>query len=124
MKRRIEPADLADDIDHVMDAIAWRIPITEMRVRQAETAIAALPPVNLPVSLADPAALFDRFAHPPLNPTVPITPITPQTDIDQHLARAARQGRPIPPEIEARMRQDRLAARRALERDDHGQDDR
>jgi hypothetical protein len=74
------------------------IPTTEEEVEIAER----LPALELPASLRDPHVILARKPRK--------APIIPITTAEQNLARAAREGKPVPPHVEARMRQDRKDA--------------
>lgn len=83
------------------------LPKTKAEVAAAEKWLAENP-VTLPASLDDPETVFCRPAANVLRFPAKDQP-TPATE---HLARAARDGREIPPEVEQRMREDREKAER------------
>jgi len=95
-------------------ARGWIIPQTEGDVSRAEVEMASEEDQELPAELNDPYAVLKRAsqARPKvvaLNPTVNDTP--------ELLARAAREGKDIPPDIEELMRNDREVAERKAEND-------
>jgi len=131
------------DVYEALKSSGWMVPECEEDVRRAEAELSqALAP--LPESLADPRAVFEGKAVPPGTAPGAATPGTPpraatpgtapgaacglaalrlsvflpdpQTEHD--LARAARQGGPIPPEIEEKMRRDRKTAEDASQQDE------
>lgn len=109
-KSRKPPQDL--DVRGAAGAIGWLVPQSEQDVLRAEAQLAEHP-VELPADLADPAAARRRAESAPR----PLR-LGHGGDIERDLARAARQGGDIPPEIEQIMRRDRLSAEREM---DHGQ---
>ena len=108
------------DIYQAAKSLRWVVPECEDDVRRAEADLSAGAP-PLPESLTDPATVLegrtagDRDgARPSLSP--------PDAQAEQNLARAARKGAKIPPEIEERMCRDRDAAEEEQDARDHGQD--
>ncbi|KPK85459.1 MAG: hypothetical protein AMJ81_03545 [Phycisphaerae bacterium SM23_33] len=102
-----------------LKSMGWAVPEAEDEVRRAEAELAQSP-AALPESLADAAAVFEARAGGPDEARVVSFPA--EAASEDHLARAAREGGPIPSEIEERMRRDREAAERELEKDHDGQD--
>jgi len=105
--------DLEREVDEAMTSLGWKVPQTEDEVLRAEAELAENP-APLPDELTDPEQVFDRApgqvetgAEPLLFPT--------DQDIEADLARAARDGGPIPPEIEEVLRRDREAAEREFD---------
>jgi hypothetical protein len=97
-----------------MQSLGWLIPQTPADVARAEEALAE-EPVELPESLRDPYAVLDA---PPKERTGSPCPLA-EGDAAELLARVAREGGTIPPEVEERMRRDREQAER--KHDDDGQ---
>ena len=127
------------DVYEALKSSGWMVPECDDDVRRAEAELSqALAP--LPESLADPQAVFEGQAAPPsaaspgtapgaVSPgTSPrdacglaalrlsVFPPDPQTE--HNLARAARQGGNIPPEIEEKMHRDRKTAEDASQQDE------
>jgi len=106
--RGLQAADAADhategELHDAARALGWVVPQDEADAHLAETRQEFLPG-NLPDSLRDPLAALAR-ARAAASPE----PSALETDVvaEANLARAARDGAPIPPEIEARMHADR-----------------
>jgi hypothetical protein len=109
--------DLLDGINEAMTSLGWTVPQCEDDVRRAEERLDEAP-APLPASLEDPNVVFNRpDDQTRAEPDVVLFPSDPL--IEENLARAAREGGPIPPEIEERMRRDREAAERE---DNHAED--
>lgn len=87
----------------------WLMPETEDEVAQAELEL-AINPVPLPPELADPSAILNHLTGCQSVPG-PIR-LRISADVETNLARAAREGSDISPDVEARMRADREAAER------------
>ena len=113
---------LESDVYHAIKAVGWVVPENEHDVARAETALSATP-ADLPEALQHPREVFNRQADHDVTIVKPLTG-SPTPDVETNLARAARQGGPIPSEIEQRMHRDRQAAEDAMDADDHGQADR
>lgn len=97
---------------HVYEAMkqkGWIIPLTEDDVRRTETQLESKDR-GLPDRLADPYALLSRARE--ANTQVIALEAVQQAEIEENLARAARDGRSIPSEIEQKMEFDRRAAER------------
>lgn len=111
---------LERDVDAALVSLGWKVPQTEGEVGQAESQLTQLGGADdLPEALRDPQAVFDRPAdHVEIHPEV--IAFQPEPETEQELARAARQGSSIPPEIEEAMRRDREAAEQDM--DDGPQD--
>jgi hypothetical protein len=98
-------------VHEALRAEGLRIPRTEEEVARAEAAWAS-----------EPAALPEALARPPAPPGPTAEPAgarawrTPRLPdparIFDEMARAAREGKPIPPEVEEVLRRDREAAER------------
>ena len=112
-----EDERLAGEIDEAMAALGWRVPATEEEVARAEAAAA---PVAMPAGMADPEAAFTR-ARQESPPRVVAFP--GDADVDAAMARAAREGGRLTPEVRETMRRDRQAAQKKMD-DDHGPDAR
>ena len=104
------------DVHEALKSLGWVVPESEHDVRQAEEDLAESR-IGLPESLTDAAAVFERKAARGFANVSPLcSPLDRQSE--QDLARAARQGGPIPPEMEERMRRDRKAAEDAFEQEE------
>jgi hypothetical protein len=90
-----------------MRALGWIIPTTEEDVERAESMLSK-EAVPLPEELKDPYQTLEGMDSdcPPFDPE----PAAVNAEVEEHLARAAREGGVIRPEIEQRMRADRQAA--------------
>ena len=124
-EKRKKPASgggaLAGDVHQAMRSLGWTVPQCEDDVQQAETELSASA-APLPESLSDAATVFNCCEA-----ASGLANIAPQCflsdpEIEDNLARAARQGGEIPPGIEDRMRRDRRAAERKLNQDENGED--
>lgn len=99
-----------DQVRRAMIEKGWLIPVTPEEVLIAESAL-------LGEETSPPPSLDDAFAvlnGPSRQPTLPDPPISLPLDksIAENLARAAREGKEISADIEAKMRADREAAER------------
>jgi hypothetical protein len=90
----------------------WLIPTSEEQVLRAESELADHS-VELPKELEDPACVLDAIADCVQEPRLRL-PVN--REAAENLARAAREGGEIPPEIEERMRVDREKAEREIGR--------
>ena len=99
--------DLEKELFEALKRFGWTIPQTEREVEKAEEEIERNL-VTLPNSLRDPSKLLDKL-HNPSQPLTHRSSLTDSTTMEQ-LARAAREGGEITPEVEERMRHDRKAA--------------
>ena len=109
---------LADEVHDALRALGWVAAQTERDVQLAERQLAEGPErPELPAALRDPHAVR---AGAPLGPQGPhaTLPLPAAGDADATLARAAREGGRVTPEIEQAMRRDRQAAERDARRDD------
>ena len=113
-------ARFARDVHDALLSAGWAIPESEADVRRAEEALAD-GPAALPESLCDPAAAWRRAERTDA-PGVRIAPFPSAGEAAENLARAARDGGEIPPEIEEILRRDRRAAEEELDRNEHGED--
>jgi hypothetical protein len=86
-------------------ARGWIIPQTEADVSKAEAQMADEECEELPSELRDPYAVLRRASESQTK-VVSLHPVEEATP----MARAAREGKDIPPEVEEQMRQDREAA--------------
>jgi hypothetical protein len=95
-------------------ARGWIIPQTEGDVSKTEATTAAEDHEELPDELRDPNTILRRAldARPKV---MALTPVVNETR--ELLARAAREGKDIPPDIEERMRRDRKMAERKAAND-------
>ena len=103
-----------------MKSLGWIVPECERDVRHAAETL-SVAAEGLPQALSDAGAVFDGKAA---DGGAPPHPVAPASDmrVDEHLARAAREGGTISPEIEARMRRDRQAAEKRQDDGDDGSD--
>jgi hypothetical protein len=106
---------LLRDVHEALKSAGWAMPQSEDDVRRAEGRIAESP-AALPEALRDPAGAVERAARPE-----PLA-LPPGRQAAENLARAAREGGEVPPEIEEIMRRDRRAAEEAFDEDHHGED--
>jgi len=88
------------------------LPASNEEIAELEAEIAA-DPVALPESLQDAAAVYERIHKRTRPPSAIPSPV--QNDAVEGLARAAREGGEITPEVQAQMREDREAAEREQE---------
>jgi hypothetical protein len=95
-------------------ARGWIIPQTEGDVSRTEAEIVMEDHRDLPFEMRDPYTVLRRAldARPKVLALTPVVSETPEL-----LARAAREGKDIPPDIEERMRHDREMAERKAEND-------
>lgn len=123
-----------------LQAAGWIFPTTPDAIRRSDEALG--PPPPLPPELADGGALFDRITAKGATPEddensddhnpsrtqgarIHRHPSAEDREIGEAFARAAREGREIPPEVEERMRRAREAQEvreRAERRDADDQD--
>lgn len=115
------PADggeaLENEVHQALLSLGWLPPECEDDVQRAD---AELPAADLPEPLRDPATVFDDKAG-QAGRVIPFA-FGSDAQIEEHLARAARNGGAIPPEIEERMRRDREEAEKQQYQADNGQD--
>jgi len=95
-------------------ARGWIIPQTEGDVSRTEAEMATEDNQELPLAMRDPYTLLRR-AFDTRPKVLALTPVLQETP--ELLARAAREGKDIPPDIEERMRHDREMAERKAEND-------
>ena len=120
-KRKVEDdADkgnqpLERDVHEALKAMGWLMPESEAEVQAAEAEVpeSAAP---LPAALMDPDKVLTGQSGAAPAAALPLGIVA-----DEHLARAARAGGPIPPEIEEQMRRDRQAAEDELDQSDDGE---
>ena len=113
-KRTAAERALADDVRAAAGELGWLMPRDPDAVRRAEAELGP-GPMHLPESLADAADVFDSPSGLDCGAS---TPFPRDADVDATLARAAREGGAIAPEIEQRMRRDRAAAERQADDED------
>ena len=110
----IEPSEEFEELElQVYEAFlarGWIIPQTEADVSRAEAEIAVGEYEELPSKLRDPYAVLKRSSE--RQAKVLSLQQADDDEMTEQMARAARFGKDIPPEIEERMRQDREAAER------------
>ncbi|MDY7011938.1 MAG: hypothetical protein SVV80_14500, partial [Planctomycetota bacterium] len=105
-----EPTDA--DVYRAMRLLGWTVPECEDDVRRAEVELSASA-TPLPESLTDAGAVFEGQTARGLTNVKPVS-FSADPATEENLARAARQGGKIPPEIEQRMQCDRQEAEREL----------
>jgi len=98
-------AEFEQDLHTAMRLSGWVLPETDEEVAAAEESSAETPP--LPSELIDPYAVLQRAQSGP-KLLAKVTHSTPE--IEANLARAAREGGEIPPDVENLMEADREAA--------------
>lgn len=103
--------NLERQVYEAMRSLGWIIPTTEEDVTRAESMLSK-ETVELPEELKDPYQILESMDSdcPPSDPE----PVPVDADVEQNLARAAREGGVIRPEIEQRMRRDRQAAEQRI----------
>jgi hypothetical protein len=108
----LPPDELAD----ALGELGWLVPETEEAVARAEAELSATP-MPLPPDLQDADAVW-RAANRPHPLPLPV-----DESVGNTLARAAREGGAVTPEIEARMREDRRRAEAELDGGADGDDE-
>ena len=108
---------LERDVHQSLKHMGWLIPVEETGAERAEVELDATP---LPDALRDADAIFD--GPPGLHTRLRAPGLLHRGGDEQNLARAAREGKAIPPEIEEIMRRDRKAAEEKLGHENHGED--
>ena len=100
---------MSRDLASALRSRGFAMPRTEAEVAAAEAWLASQD-VKLPGSLKDPSAVLNRRK----GRILPLRPITQSRaeEVQESLARAARDGGVISPEVEQRMREDRERAER------------
>ncbi len=99
--------NLESTVRRAMQSLGWLIPESPEDVAQAEAELED-DPISLPPALRDSQGSFDRQVdEQPQYKQVPTN-----AELERNLARAAREGGQITPEVEERMRSDREEARR------------
>lgn len=86
----------------------WVLPKFPKEIERSEQLMAE-EPVKLPQGLADPFAILSRPSRRPRF-SVPL-PESASGSAEQNLARAAREGGDIPPEVQEQMAKDRKASK-------------
>lgn len=105
-KKQAAQVNLGDLVQRALRKKWLCLPVTEEDVAVAEQELAKHP-VTLPASLAEPPDF--------LSPPRPVKPrfasyVREPTELEDEMARAAREGREITPDLEEKMRRDRLEA--------------
>ena len=100
---------LGAELHRALSSLGWRLPESEDEIAEVEQWADEHPP-HVPPEVADPARALAR----PRGRAIPLRPVSLEAGdaIEENLARAAREGGSIPPEIEERMRKDREDAER------------
>jgi hypothetical protein len=111
------PSDEPDNFDRLiyraMADMKWITPIDDDTLEKDEQAFqAALQSgkIHLPKTLESPDAILAKF-HAKKSPTP-----SPEQTIGEQMARAAREGGAIPPDVEEQMRRDRKNAEAKLQK--------
>jgi hypothetical protein len=106
------------DVHQALRSLGWVTPECEDDVRRAEAELSgnATP---LPESLTNAGAVFKDKAAGGLADVKPVS-FSADPVAGENLARAARQGGKVPPEIEDRMHRDRQEAERELDQGEDG----
>ena len=100
------------DVHEALKSLGWATPDNEDDVTRLEAEISQ-GTVELPETLKDTGRVFQ--ARPQEDPTtIELPHFSADVETQDSLARAARAGKPIPPEIEEIMRRDRQAAQREV----------
>jgi hypothetical protein len=94
------------EVFKTLERLGWSIPLSEDEVARAEKE-QEKNPVELPKGMEDPTRLLEKIKTSP--PVVTNSPSVPKFT-EENLARAAREGGEITPDVEERMRQDRKEA--------------
>jgi hypothetical protein len=93
----------------VLRVLGWTIPQTEAEVEQWEEEFDE-DAVELSDELADPFAALDKSRRRKAARGAEVQDFPVDKHFQNGLAQAAREGKKIPPEIEARMKSDRIRA--------------
>ena len=115
-QKRKKDEEIGGDVRATLAAMGWILPLSEAEVARAERELAEQG-VMLPEGLRDVKAVFEREEREGEVVVRPL-PSSGSPYLGATLARAAREGGEITPEVEERMRRDREAAER--EADEHG----
>jgi hypothetical protein len=110
MKTLPPGSQLDHEIFIAMCQEGWLIPHTVEEVLEAEREIASQT-LPLPNQLSDPAALLKKAGR--FLRAVRTESLSVDETVAENLSRAARNGAPLSPQIEERMRQDRAKAERS-----------
>ncbi|MDX6406585.1 MAG: hypothetical protein QOH70_4040 [Blastocatellia bacterium] len=106
--------ELEQQVYEAFLARGWIIPQTEGDVSKVEAKMTAEDHQELPFELRDPHTILNRVLE-GRSKILALSP--PADDTPELLARAAREGKDIPPDIEERMRHDREKAERKAKSD-------
>jgi hypothetical protein len=117
------PADdepsLCRQVRASLRCMGWLPPLNEQDVADAERELAGRR-VPLPPGLQDPQAVLRRASR--AAGPVPLLILPQSGPIDATLARAAREGGRLTPDVEEAMRRDRKAAEEEMDKGRHGED--
>ena len=105
-----DEAEAGRAVHRALVLLGWLPPECDQDVTAAGAELSALG-AALPTALADPASAWDR-AFREDRPAVRLLHFPVDRGVEEGMARAARRGRKIAPEIEERMRRDREQAER------------
>ncbi len=109
---------LNQDVYATLKSMGWLVPESEEQVRQAEAALADSS-AAIPEELVDPEAAWRQASKVSHSESGSLGfPADPATE--QHMARAAREGGEVAPEIEDKMHRDREDAEEPFHEDEHG----
>ena len=107
-KSDVTDPEIGQKLYRAVSSLGWRLPESDEEIAEAEQWVEEHP-LDLPDEITDPEQALGssrRFMKRPLR-TLPNEDV-----VADNLARAAREGKEIPPEIEARMKKDREDAER------------
>ncbi len=110
---------LCQDVRVALKSMGWLVPESEEQVRQAEASLADSS-AAIPEDLVDPEAVWRRASEVSQSGSGSLGFPADQAT-EQHMARAAREGGEISPEIEDKMHRDRKDAEEPFDEDEHGQ---
>lgn len=122
-RHKITDEALADLTQKALDGLGWTIPVDEDAVARAEAQLADRAP-ELPECLREPSSA-SNIDHSDAS-SERVVPLSDPSGFAPILARAAREGGSVSPEIESVMNGDREAAERELDgrtEDQRGRDD-
>ena len=97
---------LEAELHAAMRRTGFLVPVTEREVAAVEKEVSATP---LPPALKNPRRVFEK-ASTPRAVTPKVVRFSPAAGVDAALARAAREGGKLTPEVERAMRRDRATA--------------
>ena len=111
--REASEADLLNGVCEGVRSLGWMLPETESEFRETDDSCDEEP---LPAALRDAPPVPRQARRQTAGRSTPVQESLSNPEIDQALARAAREGRSgLPPEIEERMRSDRARAEKRVQ---------